>query len=461
MDPRVSNDGPGRPWNMGTRAWRPVVRLMAALVSLLVLGGTGAAYASLAFVDVTVIPMDSERVLPGHTVLVQGDRIVAVGPKARVTIPPGTRQIDGAGKYLLPGLAEMHGHNPPAGAASELFERVCFLFVANGVTTVRSMLGFTGQLEWRDQARRGEILSPSLFLAGPSFSGTGPGATTTPQQAVLRVRAQKAEGWDLIKVHPGLSREVYDAMAATAKEVGLEFSGHVPAAVGLLGAIERGQRTIDHLDGYLEHLEARDGPIDPERLAAIVRTTRDTGTWVVPTMVLWETILGSADAAEMESFPELKYMPRAMVDGWKANYQRRVTAPNFNAAQAKRIAANRQVLLKALADGGVRILFGTDAPQQYSVPGFSVHRELRAMEAAGMTRFAILQSATKNVGDYYRAVDAFGTVAAGQRADLLLLTANPLADLGHVAKRAGVMVRGKWIPETEIQARLARIAAAR
>lgn len=447
------------PGNMGSQAWRPSARLFASLLTLFVLGGARLAYASLAFVDVTVLPMDAERMLPGHTVLVQGDRIVAVGPKARVTIPPGTRQIDGAGKFLLPGLAEMHGHNPAVGSPPELFERVFFLFVANGVTTVRSMLGFPGQLEWREKARRGEITAPNLYLAGPSFTGGGPAATTTPQQAVERVRAQKAEGWDLLKVHPGLKPEVYDALAATAQELGLEFSGHIPAAVGLVRAIERGQRTVDHLDGYIEHLEARDGPVDPAKLAAIVQLTRDAGTWVVPTMVLWETILGAADASELAALPELRYMPRAMVDAWRAGYQRRITAPNFNAAQAKQIAANRRVLLKALADGGVRILFGTDAPQQYSVPGFSVHRELKAMEAAGMARFAILQSATKNVGDYYRAVDAFGLVAPGQRADLLLLTANPLADLGNVAKRAGVMVRGKWIPEAEIQARLAQIAA--
>ena len=425
------------------------------------LGNAGTPPAStIAFVDVTVLPMDSERTLANHTVIVKGERIAEVGPASSVSIPADARRIEGSGKFLIPGLAEMHGHNPALGSPPEMFERVFFLFVANGVTTVRSMLGFPGQLEWREKARRGDFIAPNLYLAGPSFTGSGPDATRTTQQAIDRVRAQKTEGWDLLKVHPGLKLEVYDAMAKTAKEVGMEFSGHIPAAVGLVRAIERGQTTVDHLDGYIEHLNARNAPIDPNALDAIVRKTRDSHTWVVPTMVLWETILGSAELDELVAFPELQYMPRQMVENWKTIYDRKVSAWTFNARQAKRIAANRKVLLKALADGGVNIIFGTDAPQQFSVPGFSIHREMRAMQEAGMSNFAILQSATKNVGDYCKERDTFGTVAAGQRADLVLLNGNPIQDLGNVAQRAGVMVRRKWIAEPEIQARLAKIAEA-
>jgi hypothetical protein len=445
--------------------------LHAALTCLAAVFATGAALgklaaatnpnpATLAFVDVAVIPMDAERTLPGQTVIVKGDRIVEVGPHATVRVPEEARRIEGAGKFLIPGLGEMHGHNPAAGSPPELFENVFFLFVANGVTTVRSMLGFPGQLEWREKAKRGEIVAPNLYLAGPSFTGGGPTATTTPKQAIDRVRAQKAEGWDLLKVHPGLKLEVYDAMARTAREVDLEFSGHIPADVGLIRAIDRGQKTVDHLDGYIEHLNAKNAPIDPRKLAEIVQKTRATQTWVVPTMVLWETILGSAKLDEMAAFPELKYMPRQMVENWKTSYDRKVSARNFNAREAKQIAENRKVLLKALAEGGANIIFGTDAPQQFSVPGFSIHREMKAMREAGMTNFAILQSATRNVGEYCKARDTFGTIAAGQRADLVLLEANPLDDLRNVARRAGVMVRGQWIAETEIQARLAKIAAA-
>lgn len=432
------------------------------LIGLLVLASSAGAAtspstASVAFVDVTVIPMDTERTLAHQTVVVQGDRIVEIGAAANVKIPGDAQRIDGAGKFLMPGLAEMHGHNPSVGSPPELFENVFFLFVANGVTTVRSMQGFPGQLEWREKAKRGEIVAPNLYLAGPSFSGQ---SVPSPQSAIERVRAQKAEGWDLLKIHPGIKPEVYAALARTAKEVGIEFSGHIPADVGLVACIQQGQRTVDHLDGYIEHLNAKGAPVDRAKLAEIVKFTRDSGTWVVPTMVLWEVIIGAKDPAEIAAFPELKYMPRAMVENWKQGYVRRVGATNFNAAQAKQIAANRVALLKALADGGVRIIFGTDAPQTFSVPGFSIHRELQAMKAAGLSNFAILQSATKNVGDYLQAKDKFGTVTAGQRADLVLLTANPLTDLGNVQKRAGVMVSGRWIAEADIQTRLEKIAAA-
>lgn len=411
---------------------------------------------TVAFVDVTVVPMDTERVLPGQTVLVTGDRIVEVGAVASVRVPEGAQKIDGRGKFLIPGLAELHGHNPPLGSSKQYFEDVFYLFVANGVTTVRSMQGFAGQLEWREKARQGEIVAPTLYLAGPSFSGQ---SVPSPQSAVDRVRAQKAEGWDLLKIHPGIKPEVYAALARTAREVGIEFSGHIPADVGLVACIEQGQRTVDHLDGYIEHLQAKDGPIDPARLAEIVKFSRESGVWVVPTMPLWEVILGVPEQKRLDAYPEIRYMPRAVRESWRKSYAGRQASPNFNREQARRIAENRNTLLKALHDGGVKILFGTDAPQQYSVPGFSVHRELAAMRAVGMSNFAVLQTATKNVGDYYKEVDAFGTVAAGQRADLVLLRGNPLEDLGQVARRAGVMVRGRWLAESDIQAGLAQIAA--
>ncbi len=437
---------------------KTILRLLPGL--LLVMSATAASPAaspSIAFVNVTVLPMDTERILERQTVIVRGDRIVDVGPSATVPTPADARRIDGAGKILMPGLAEMHGHNPPPGSSPEAIERTYFLFVANGVTTVRGMLGYAGQIDLRTRVNQGEILGPTLYLAGPSFSGT---SVRSPGQAEQMVRAQKAEGWDLLKIHPGLSRDVYDAMARTAAEVGIRFAGHIPADVGLRHAIERGQETVDHLDGYIELLEADTAPVDRTRLADIVRLTRETGTAVVPTMVLWETIIGSGRLEEMAAFPELKYMPPAAVAGWRRNYATMTGNSGFNRARAAQIAANRNVVLKALSDGGVTILFGTDAPQTFSVPGFSIHREMKAMAAAGMSNYAILRSATRNVGEYFRAKDRFGTVAPGQRADLVLLEANPLADLGHVSRRAGVMVRGRWLPESEIQAGLAKIAAA-
>lgn len=434
---------------------KPILTLLCGLLALSPLHAATSG-STVAFVDVTVLPMDSERTLSNQTVLVRGDRIVHVGPAGGATIPSDAVRIDGRGKFLLPGLGEMHGHNPPPGSSDRYIADTYFLFLAHGVTTVRSMLGWPGQLELRDQVQNGEILGPNLYLAGPSFSGQ---STPTPSAAVQRVREQKAEGWDLLKVHPGVRRDAYDAMVTTAREVGIAYAGHIPADVGILHAVAQGQETVDHLDGYIEHLQGDRGPLDPTALAEAVRVTREANIAVVPTMVLWETIIGSGDKAAMHAFPELKYMPKAEVERWKNTYERRTTAPNFDAARAQRIAANRKVLLRALNEGGVTVLFGTDAPQQFSVPGFSIHREIASMTESGMTPYQILHSATKAVGDYLSARDAFGTVTPGSRADLMLVDANPLTDLTALARRSGVMVRGRWLPEAEIQRGLAEIAA--
>ena len=408
-----------------------------------------------AFVNVNVVPMDSERVLADQTVLVRGDRIVEVGPAGKVTVPAGAVRIDGRGKYLMPGLAEMHGHIPPPQAPREFTEAVLFMYVANGVTTVRGMLGAPGQLELRERASRGELISPTLYLAGPSFNGN---SVNSPAQAAEMVRQQKREGWDLLKVHPGLTRDEYDAMARTAREVGIRFAGHVPAEVGLPHALASGQETIDHVDGYVEHLGAEGAPLDEAKLAGAVRLTKKSGAWIVPTMPLWETLLGVTSIEKLLSYPELKYMPAQQVQSWERLHRARQSAPQFDPGKAEQTAANRKRILKALHDGGVPIIFGTDAPQQFSVPGFSVHREMASMLEAGMTPYQILLTATRNAGEYHKNKSRFGTVAAGSRADLILINGNPLKDLSSVARRAGVLVRGRWLAEDEIQSKLAAIA---
>ncbi len=432
------------------------VLLMGSLMFASVVGRTDV-QTEIAFVHVAVVPMTSERILEDHTVIVRGDRIVAIGPSARVNVPEGAMKIEGRGYYLLPGLGEMHGHIPSPQAPPEYLEAVLFLYLSNGVTTVRGMLGAPGQLELRERANRGEILSPMLYLAGPSFNDA---SINSPEEAVAKVREQKQQGWDLLKIHPGLTREEYEAMARTAKEVGMRWVGHVPADVGLIRALELGQETIDHLDGYIEYLEGDKGPLDRAKLEDIVRRTREAGAWVVPTMALWEVLIGARDLETLLAYPELRYMPPSMVENWIRAHRARVNDPRYDRKRAERIAANRKEILRALHRGGVRILFGTDAPQQFSVPGFSIHREIPVLLECGMTPYEILQTATRNVGEYFREKDRFGTIEVGARADLILVKGNPLSDLGHLKNPAGVMVRGRWIPESEIQHRLERIAAA-
>ena len=442
--------------------WK-LMRLCAAALLLLGCGGSPQTSGALcqakdrevAFVNVSVVPMDSERVLAGQTVLVRGETIVQVGPAGKVKVPAGALRVDGRGKFLMPGLAEMHGHIPPPQAPKEFTESVLFMYLANGVTTVRGMLGAPGQLELRERANGGELLSPTLYLAGPSFNGN---SVNSPAQAAEMVREQKHEGWDLLKVHPGLTRDEYDAMAKTAHEVGIRFAGHVPSEVGLPHALEMRQETIDHIDGYVEHLGAESGPLDEAKLAEVVRMTKSAGAWIVPTMALWETLLGVTALEKLLSYPELKYMPPQQVESWEKSHRARQSSPQFDRRKAEQVAANRKRILKALHRGGVPILFGTDAPQQFSVPGFSVYHEFASMLEAGMSPFEIILSATKAAGDYHQDKARFGMVAVGQRADLILVNGNPLKDISNVARRAGVMVRGRWLSEAEIQKRLESIA---
>ncbi len=253
-----------------------------------------------AFVGVNVLPMtDGQQMLADQTVVVRGERIVSAGPRGSVEIPAEATRIDAQNQYLLPGLAEMHGHIPPPSAPQQYVSDVLFLYVANGITTVRGMLGWPGQLELRERVNRGEVLSPTLYLAGPSFSGQSIGS---PEQAVARVEQQKQEGWDLLKIHPGLTLQEYDAMADAAHRLEIRFGGHVPEEVGLMHALESRQETFDHLDGYIEYLQG-DRPLAQEALVEVARKTREAGAWVVPTMALWETLLGVADLEELEQYP--------------------------------------------------------------------------------------------------------------------------------------------------------------
>lgn len=403
-----------------------------------------------AFVGVHVIPMDRERVLEDRTVIVRDGRIAEIGAADRVAVPEGATRIDARGKYLVPGIAEMHGHLPGPSAPPDLAEDILFLFVANGVTTVRGMQGQPNQFALRDRIERGELIGPTLYLGSPPLAGR---SAPDPGTAARRVREFRAAGYDLLKVHEGLALATYDAIAATARELGIRWGGHVADDVGLLHAIRAGQASIDHLDGYVEEIGD-----DESRIPALAATARQAGTWHVPTMALWETFLGTP-VDTLQAYPELRYMPRTMVENWAD--QVRNMQSGLDSARATRERDLRRRVLEALDDAGAGILLGSDAPQLFSVPGFSLHREMRVMAEAGLTPYRILESGTRNVAAYFDALDRFGTVEVGRRADLILLEANPLEEVGNLRRRAGVMVRGRWIPESEIRQRLDAIAAKR
>ena len=409
------------------------------------------------FERVTIIPMDRERSIADRTVVIRDGRIAEVGAPNAVTVPEGATRVDGRGKFLMPALAEMHAHIPNDRAEAE---RVLFMYVANGIGTIRSMLGDPSHFSLKERAARGEIVAPTMYLSGPSFSGqTAP----TPQAATARVLEQKKAGYDLLKIHPGVPRDAFDALARTADEQGIRFAGHVPAAVGLQRALEAKFWTIDHIDGYVEALAKSGaeegqlfginliGQLDESRIASLVAQTKAAGTWIVPTQVLIENWYGADDVAVMQKWPEMKYVGADEMNQWVANKRKNVEA--FSPEHRQRYIALRRRLIKALHDGGVGILLGSDAPQIWNVPGFSIHREIATYVAAGLTPYQALVSGTRGVATHLNR-DRSGTIDTGRLADLVLLDANPLQDISNTSKIAGVMVGGRWLPKSEIDKRL-------
>jgi imidazolonepropionase-like amidohydrolase len=424
-----------------------------------------------AFVDVTVIPMDRERSLPNQTVVVRGDRIVEIGPASRVKVPDGGIRVDGRGKYLIPGLAEMHAHIPGGQAADSVVERTLFLYVSGGITTIRGMLGHPRHLELRARAARGELVSPTIYASGPSFNGT---TAPTPEAAARAVTEQKAAGYDLLKIHPGVGREVFDTLVATARRVGIPFAGHVPGEVGIAHAIGSRYASIEHLDGYLEAM-LRDGAtlkatesaffgmnlgeqLDEAKLPALVRATKEAGVWNVPTQVLMENLISAGTAEALARRPEMRYVPAAAVAQWTEAKNTMLQETGSSEASARRMVEVRRRLIKALHAAGAGLLLGSDAPQVWNVPGFSTHRELESLVAAGLTPWQALETGTRNVAKYFGTEQETGTVEQGKRADLILLDADPLEDIRNTTRRAGVMVRGRWLPQGEIQERLDAVA---
>ena len=417
--------------------------------------------AATAFVGVSVIPMDTEAVLADQTVVVRDGKILSIAAAAKAQIPAGATRVDGKGKFLMPGLAEMHAHIPGGNAPDSTVERTLFLYAANGITTIRGMLGDPRHLTYRERAARGEIVSPLIYTAGPSFNAK---TASTKEMAVEAVIAQKKAGYDLLKIHPGVPRDVFDALAAKADELKIPFAGHVPAAVGIARALEARYASIDHLDGYVEAMAKNpDVPsqffgtnlmadIDESKLAGLVSATKAAGVWQVPTQVLLDNLLNEVSTDDLAARPEMKYMPPETIKNWIGQKQNFLKIPQ---AERTKLLVLRRRLIKSLHDAGVPFALGSDAPQFWNVPGFSAHRELRSLVDAGLTPFQALRTGTANVAVYLKTESATGTLAAGKRADLLLLDANPLQNIDNSLKVAGVMVNGRWLSRAEIDKRLA------
>ena len=442
------------------------VSILAAVVAAAVISAPQvsrpeAQVASTAFVGVNVLPMDKDAVLADQTVVVSDGKIVSVAPAAKAQVPAGALKVDGKGKFLMPGLGELHAHIPGGKSPDADVERTLFLYVANGVTTIRGMLGDPRHITYRERVAKGEVIGPMIYTSGPSFNGN---SAKTPAAAVEMVVAQKQAGYDLLKIHPGVPRDAFDAMAAKADELKIPFAGHVPEAVGLMRALEAKYRSIDHLDGYVEAMVPNPAgsqtfgvnlvaQADESRIPALVKATVAAGTWQVPTEILLVNWLNDENPESMAKWPEMKYVAPETLAKWVA--QKQGFSAKFPQADRQKLLALRRKLIKALHDGGVPFALGSDAPQTWNVPGFSAHRELGAIVAAGLTPYQALRTGTANVGTYFGTAATTGTVAAGKRADLVLLDANPLTDIGNSSRIAGVMVNGRWLSKADIDKRLA------
>lgn len=415
------------------------------------------------FVNVNVVPMSSERILGEQSVLIEDGVIRVVGDVDAVRIPEGATVVDGTDRYLMPGLGEMHAHVPAADSGK--LDRDFTLFVANGVTTLRGMLGRPSHLALRQQLEDGTVFGPRLYTSGPSLNGR---SVDGADDARRQVRAQAAAGYDFVKIHPGLTADEFSTIAETANELGMPFAGHVPVAVGVVEALRLGIATIDHLDGYLAALLPRDShglggyggffdillaaELDPDAMDDVVAATAASGTWNVPTQTLIEHRASATPVSELQGRPEMKCMPAATVRRWTESRQALQNERGFDPEVAELAITLRRRLILALHDAGAGLLLGSDAPQVFNVPGFSLHSELELLVASGLTPFEALRTGTIAVAQFLETNG--GSVEAGRLADLVLLDADPLADIGNTQRIHGVMLRGRWLTAAMLQDRL-------
>ncbi len=406
-----------------------------------------AAVDTLAFMDVSVIPMDRPVVLEHQTVVVIDGRIVAMGPVKTIFPPRGARLIQGQGKFLLPALADMHVH---VTTPDELP-----MYVGYGVLTIRDLNGSPETLAWREATATGALLGPRIFVSAPMIAGgnipwRNKVMPTSAAEADSLVRAFKVAGYDQIKIYDGITKPVFDASMAAAKQVGLRASGHIPVTVGFDGVLAAGLG-LEHLDKTV--YATTQHALDTTLIPSIVARVKRSGVWVTPTLesMVQLSKIASGRFDSLMIRPEAIAAPTGLREFWTSISSRlrgdRRLPPT---ALCNPWCEYQMRLAGALARADVPMLAGTDLPNAVLVPGYSLIRELEVMVAAGATPFQALVSATAAPARFFGEEQEWGTVATGKRANLMLIERTPMNDVTALRALAGVVLNGKWIGERDL-----------
>lgn len=449
---------------------------------------SGAQSKLLVLTHVNVIDMTGAPARPDMTVVIDGNRIVALGKTGRVRVPLGAQLRDATGKFLIPGLWDMHVHIRET-------ERTFPLFIANGVMGVRNMGGkLDDLLRWRAEVASGALLGPRILACGPIVDGPEPVAhgevvsVKTPADARQIVNSLKERGADFIKVYDTVPRDAYYAIADEAKKLHMPFVGHVPSALTALEASDAGQKSMEHLGTILEgcstaESELRNWPKTemkpgdfsaiPARIAAQGQRMLDTyseararrlfarlarnGTWQVPTLVVKRSLTFVDDISKIED-ARFKYIPESDRQWWgpTKNFLSRYRTPEY-IVYRKREFQKEMEIVGAMRRAGVEFMTGTDFTAQYVYPGFSLHEEMALLVKAGFTPMEALQAATRNPAKFLGELASSGTIERGKLANLVLLDANPLENISNTQRINAVIVNGRYLSKEFLQRMLADV----
>lgn len=423
---------------------------------------------TIAFTHVTVIDTAAGTSEPDMTVVVKGDRVVDAGRSTALKPPDKALIVDAKGKYLTPGLWDMHAH---------FVQRSVSIYLANGVTGVRDMADDIDQVrKLRDQVASGEVIGPRIYFCGPHVDGpsqrqSGNLIVKTPQEGRDAVDNLKKQGAEFIKVYTNLSREVYFAIAGEAKRQQLPFAGHVPISITAAEASDAGQKSIEHPQGILlgcakegADLRSTRGAIvtdyDPERANALFEKLAKNGTWYTPTFAVMRTSSYWNDP-ETRSKARIEYLPAALRDSWaKSPFTQLMNGIPPSAAEVQHQVFELSLQIAGrMHRAGVGILAGTDSGIPYVVQGFSLHDELYWLVKAGLSPMEALRSATLRPAEYFGITGSSGSIGKGKLADLVLLNADPLQDIANTRKIEAVMAAGHLLTRADLDRMLEKLRA--